>query len=567
MSSHRSSRTTKAFPRIVFHCVSTGIVLSIAACGGGAGTSAPSQTTTAPPATPPLTPPSSSGGTTPVPATEYSLLAAPMATNATYANVASLIGGAVLDANGYVGSNRPGVTGTVYPDFAADEQRSAFDNMLGGILTNNDAAVFQGWQALQVTYAHQSINGDFPGNITKPQYAGSANMHFFMAWSCHALSVLLQSPYAAKIPPGGTLTYAQLINGTGSSTQAQQYGILPQIKLALDFLVTNATHNSATDPLNFDFYAPNRSIIDANAFAFGSLLLQNYPAASGSLPAYAVQAQWWVNNTFVASAYAQFNKRPLANAITGVFYEGNPINGYGYDSSYQAVATSQAMFHAFNFPANFKAAGVDPVTFVKLAGRFLQQRFYSTNPAGIGGGPVVDDTDDTRTGPTPIDAEGKSTDFDIVSARKAMIFYTAQFNRAEGVQSVSANTGSTLIWGSPPTIFNDPDLLNQSIALGKAVTTYTVYATNSGIQSGATQTLDPQFSISATGLPPGLSLSAPYSYTQTPSAGDIGNLDQGIGMADITGTPTQPGSYAVTLTPTNKYGAGKAITLMLNIDP
>jgi hypothetical protein len=149
----------------------------------------------------------------------------------------------------------------------------------------------------------------------------------------------------------------------------------------------------------------------------------------------------------------------------------------------------------------------------------------------------------------------------------AMLFYTVLYNRPEGVISVSSGDSSSspstygLIVNRPPVIFNDPTTLTLVLDNGTAMSPYNAYATNTGIQDGTTQTLDPSFSISATGLPPGLGLNGPHTYPSSLL------LDSDIGYYTLTGTPTRPGNYSVTLTPTNRNGTGAAVTLTITVGP
>lgn len=465
-----------------------------------------------------------------------------------------MAGEAATDANGLVGDNSPTSPTTIYPDFIAENQRGAFIPMVAAILVGNDADVYKGWRALAVTYGEQNTDGSF-GVSPPSQCTGSQCMRFFMAESNHALAVLMTSPYVSiTVPDGSGLTYAQEVNN-----------LLPKLKLALDYMMSLATQNTQ-DSLYGDFGSPNRAMSDGNAFAFSYYMLLNYAPAASSLASYESEAQWWINCVFVQSAF--YTYRPLANTTTGVFYEGNGDNGFGYDSNYAAVATDQAMRQGYYFPAQLSAANVSASNFMMLAGRWMQQRiYYPIDPLGLDTVPFVDDTDDTRTGPTGYAEAGKSEDFAVLDAQMAMLFYTALYNRPEGVLSVSGDGGSSepgaygLIVNRPPVIFNDPTTLTLLINKGTAMSPYNAYATNTGIQNGTTQTLDPAFSISAAGLPPGISLSGPYTYPSSLQ------LDSDIGYYTLTGTPTQPGTYSVILTPTNRNGTGATVTLTITVGP
>jgi hypothetical protein len=374
-------------------------------------------------------------------------------------------------------------------------------------------------------------------------------MRFFMAESGYAMGILLQSPYAsATVPDGSGLTYGQEVTN-----------LLPKIKLAVDYMMSLATQNTH-DSLYGDLEAPNRELSDANAFMWSWYLLQNYAPAASSLAGYASEFNWWLNNIYVQNYY--FPYRASVNTSLGVYYEGDSMNGYDYDSSYAGVGVNQAMRMGYYFPTYLQAVGVNVTTFLKLSGRFVQQRiFYPTDPTGVNTTPFVDDTDDTRTGPIPDPETGKSADFDMLSAQSAMLWYTALYNRPEGVLSVSSTGSYSLLVSRPPVIFNDPDWMTLTLTKGTAMTAWNAYATNTGIQNGTAQTLDPAFVITETGIPPGLSLSGPSTWN--PSL----KLDSGLAWYTLSGTPTTPGTYNVVLTPANRNGTGAAVTLAITVGP
>ncbi|HEY0308884.1 MAG TPA: hypothetical protein VGB94_12045 [Acidobacteriaceae bacterium] len=456
------------------------------------------------------------------------------------------------------GYNRPGVSGSEYPDFDANEQRGASFNILEGALNGSDANVLSGWKSITAAYNLQTNSGDFSGGSGCCR--GAAYMNFYLALSNHALNFLLQSPYAQKSPSGSSLTYQQLILGTGSG----DYGLLPKIMAAMDFMVNTSTHGSR-DPLAGDYYSPNRTMINAVMYGFGYQLLQSYPPAQAAMNStgthldnYRSQALWWINNEFVQSA--SFS-RPLMDRDNGIYWEGDTANGYGYDTSYQGVGTLLTAWYAYNFPNDILATGLNPLKVVKLNGRFLQQRMLANDPTGATSNAGVDVTDNTRTGTIYAEA-GKTTDYDYTSGSLALTYYTALFNRPEGVASAYAHRKPayfTLVDNLPPMIFNDPDLLTVTLTHNVAMPAYTVYGTNSGIRATGMETLDPQYVISATGLPAGLTLGPVYSY----AAGL--QLDQIIGMADITGIPTTAGTYTVILQARNKFGAGPSTALTIRV--
>ncbi len=99
------------------------------------------------------------------------------------------------NADGLLGGNQ---TGT----FVADLQRRAMDLMEVGIALRNDTDVADAWRAVEATYQRQTAAGDF-GTGTNGNAAYS--MHFWLAWSNHAILLLKGSSYgpvyASRIAP------------------------------------------------------------------------------------------------------------------------------------------------------------------------------------------------------------------------------------------------------------------------------------------------------------------------------------------------------------------------------
>ncbi len=471
----------------------------------------------------------------------YELLTHLIGTDKNAAAIAPKIASSDVDAEGMVGTNRRGWKNSDYPNFLAEEQRGAFSNMVEGVLLNDDKNLYIGWQALMAAYAHQQPEGDF-GPAPKG-CKGTSCMRFFMNASNQALVLLLESPSANKRPPHSELTYRQLVEQ-----------LLPKIQLALDFMLGHATHD-IHDQLLSDFVCPNRAMMDSNGFAFGYLLLQKYSTPE-KLAAYDAEAQWWVSDIFRQSRHPMYTYRALADPKTGVFWEGNKWNGFVYDSNYGAVGLAQMVLHALYFPEHFRKAGIDPMDFLKKSGDFVLARMSADTAGGV----VVDATNDTRTGPIPNPETGKADDFSITEARMAMFYYAALFHRPEGVRVISSPAHYRLVFGRPPVIFNDVDTRALTVKRGAAMTSYTVYTTNAGVQDGATQILDPKFTVTAQGLPPGVTLSAAHSY-----APEL-HLDQGLGMAELTGTPTKRGVYDVVVKAVNQYGEGKPVTFVLTVE-
>lgn len=387
------------------------------------------------------------------------------------------------DANGLVGLNQ---TGT----FVANDQRGAMVLMEVGMVLGKNTDVADAWRAVEATYQRQTPAGDF--GLGKDGNAAYA-MNFWMAWSNHAILLLKHSKYEPA--------YASRIAA-----------LEPKIEKAMDFLMLQ----SSKDKLHRDDeLSPNRTLINANAYGFGYLLLKGV-TSQAKLDAYLAESQVWVENEFVNDK--------LYRTLDGVYTEKN-----GYDTSYQAVANWMFMQYLIHFPNPVP----DAVSKAIRAGNWLEKRILSDG--------TVDCTYNTRSGPNNSSGDLKHTDK--VTVMRSLLYWAAMFNKPEG-NAAAARVG-TSVNGLPPVIFSD---LKATAALGQPFS-YTIMATNAGLDS-----LSPSFSISAYGLPPGLKVTSQYGFYKS------------TGTLTIVGKPQVSGTFPVTIRARNSYGNGKTATLQLTVN-
>jgi autotransporter-associated beta strand protein len=441
--------------------------------------------------------------------------------------------GGTPDSNGLVGANSPGGSSPLYPSypyFTADEQRGAIDTMVVGIAETNDGYVAQGYSAINATYNLQTSAGDFSTNATYISSPGcpTSDMRFFMAYTCHALELLMQSPYMNKVPPNSSQTYGAWVTN-----------IFPKIQSAMNYIAKYGTCNGSSGISQSwgDFNSPNRTLINAAAFAFGDLVLQGY-SSQATINSYWTNAQAWLNNEFVSSNSVNANPpAPLWRSFDGVFIEApgcTPAHYGGNDTSYQAVADRFFSYILCYFPNCENNAISNCMT----AGRFLERRVYNG---------YIDDTYNTRSGPDNEDCEcgNLCKSDDLLSERFTLMYYAAMFNRPEGNIAAAALRNALATNGLPPVIFS---WTNASIATGQPFS-FTVLASNAGKDALDTN----NFTLSAVGLPPGLSLSTNITYNKS------------TGSKVISGTPTNAGVYVVSLTGHNAFGTGATATLTITI--
>ena len=501
---------------------------------------------------------------------EYTYLAN-MVKDSKQAPVLALNLGTAPDTHGMVGHNKPGSDQT--PKFQADEQRGAFDSMVTGIMyygtsfftqTQCNQYVSDGMLALTNTYALQTPNGDFYDTVTENadgtvtgsgSGTGCQYMRFFLAYSNHALLLLRSSPtYSAM--------YATQINN-----------LLPKIKKSLDFFAANGFSQSSSSPGNIhtDVATPNRDLICACANGLGNLLLCNNTGSGIYTGTYMAEADKWIDNYMQKTTNFFTNMRALADIDipTYIPFEGNKVNGWGYDVSYTGVGLRFLSYYLLNLPGDMHLNGdpqfttpqVDPYAMVRQQGYFLSTRFFASDPRKDSTitGPVVDGTNSTRTGPIGGVYETKTTDEDVNSARWGLLYYdaivnahyqptTTQITGLTAAQMLTNNSPTIVATPSMPAqIVNDPSTLALTVTTGLPIKPWPIFASNAGIM-GATSaanpngllcaTTDPGFSIKVDQLPTGLSLSGVNSYPQTgdPTDPTTGNVDQSVGWVFVQGT-------------------------------
>jgi hypothetical protein len=404
--------------------------------------------------------------------------------------------GSFPDAQGRQGSNKTS-------PFEADEQRGAMQSMTASIALQNDAYVASDWLAVPYAYSQQNPDGSFAGLSTS-----AFHMRFWMAWSCHALVLLLNDPHY------------------GPMYSAQVQALLPNIALSMDYLLANGacTLDKKKTQLWQDFPSPNRSMIIADAFFLGAELLQNYSTPS-KIAAYRAMGQSWLDNEF--NNYSGAN---LFRAVDGAFLE--PGGGYnGLDTSYQGL---NSLFLYYWILSNNRTGQGNLVNASDLgarAGNLFVKRFQMG---------AVDDTYSTRSGPNNLDGAAKTLDKS--SARLALMFYSAMYNHPE-VLPLAQSLGPE-INGLPPNLITSSTL----VGINQIPLTFPVYFTNAGVDS-----LDPAFQVQITGLPPGLTVGAPTF------------LGLSTALVLITGTPTSSGFFMAIATATNMFGANGGLSLQFNI--
>jgi hypothetical protein len=462
------------------------------------------------------------------------------------------------DAAGMVGSNSHpvGEPGSFLPD----NQRGATEAMVGGIASHDrgivplatcDQNVALGFKAIQSTYDLQTDAGNFYKTVTENAdgtVVGSGSscvsndMHFFLAWSNNALTLL------------------QADSRYGPMYAAQLNALMPKIQKAMDYYYAPDGVNPSyldtsvyTNPSSGDWGSPNRSLTNATAYAAGATLLSNYSTAA-RLTNYRTAAKWWVDNVFVQSEF--YTMRPMFDDMVGNFFEASPYAGACYDTSYQGVGLRFLCMYACHSPGDIS----DVAKKILTAGRFLERRFLPSDPLGLVSGPVIDCTDSTRTGPMGSPGDG-TAGLDAPCCRVALCYYDAMVNSAYATNQSDGTTAASRFINytasqnvgnptRPPVIINRGSDLVVSVPVGQTMTPLTVMATNSGILGNGLATLDPNFAIQVSGLPAGISAGPVYSY-ELHNPRLFGELNQSVGFIDIEGTPTVSGTYTATLTPMN----------------
>jgi hypothetical protein len=385
------------------------------------------------------------------------------------------------DANGVFGQNLKGGA------FVADNQRRAMDLMLCGIALGNDADLADGWRALEATYQRQEPTGGF-GKGTNDNEVES--MSFFMSWSNHALWVLMSSPQSAA--------YKDKISA-----------LLPKIELAMDRMMAADAHAALTKA---NLHSPNRSIIMANAYGFGALVLRKH-SAKPKVDGLRQRGKFWIDNVFV--------KDKLFRSSDGVFAEAG-----GYDTSYHAVAHLLFQYYQLAFPADVE----DGLTKSLMAGQWLMKR--------IGADGVIDCTYNRRSGPG--NASGDKKGSDIGTIAQCLMYWSAAHGRTDGNAVAVGLKGEKN--GLPPAIFSP---LTVSAVRGRSWT-YDLLVTNAGMKE-----LSPAFSLTLTGLPDWLKRDDRYGFTAS------------TGTLRLIGMPPKLDTATVTVTATNEFGTAPPVTFII----
>ncbi len=155
---------------------------------------------------------------------------------------------------------------------------------------------------------------------------------------------------------------------------------------------------------------------------------------------------------------------------------------------------------------------------------------------------AVDDTYNTRSGPNNLDGADKTLDKS--TARLALMFYSRHVQSSGGSPYGSKPGHSNEINGLPPNLITSATIAG----INQIPLSVPVYFTNAGLSS-----LDPAFQVQITGLPPGLTVSAPTF------------LGLSTALVVITGTPASSGSFMAIATATNMFGANSGLNLQFNI--
>ncbi|MEM7532294.1 MAG: DUF4832 domain-containing protein [Chloroflexota bacterium] len=401
--------------------------------------------------------------------TEYNLLAT------LPADLINQTRGGRPDENGLVGSNIPTFQGSHY-------QRGAMDLMTAGIVTGNDTDVADGWRAIDAAFTRQRISGESPGNFTNEATGGGdtpQDVGFWLAWLNHAVYLLEASPYEVQY-------------------RGQIATLKPKIELAMDFMMLESSLNYIR--VN-DGFSPNRSLIHANAFAFGYLLLDGTTDES-KRAAYLAEAQWWGDR--------HFDNDHLYRSLDGVFAEDG-----GYDSSYHGVALEKALRLYIHFPTMTH----DMEDKLFRAGRWLDQRILADR--------TIDATYNTRAGPG--NEEGTDKALDVRAIKRALIYYRLLFDEPDILTRIDGLADSDSgISSHPPIVFSS---LNITGVVGLPFS-YAILTSNSAPEPNVS-------SITTGDLPLGLALQQNASYIKSTA------------YSLITGTPTVSGIYAVPITVTN----------------
>lgn len=387
------------------------------------------------------------------------------------------------DAQGIFGQNLRGGA------FVADNQRRAMDLMLCGIALANDTDLADGWRALEATYQRQEPTGGF-GKGTNNSDVES--MSFFLSWSNHALWVLMNSPQS--------VAYKDKIAA-----------LLPKIALAMSRMMAPDAHAALTKA---NLHSPNRSLIMANAYGFGALVLSKHSAKT-MVDGLRQRGKFWIDNVFVKDKHFR--------SSDGVFTEAG-----GYDTSYHAVAHLLFQYYQLAFPTDVENGLAKSL----MAGQWLMKR--------IGEDGVIDCTYNRRSGPGNTSRDKKGSDTGTI--RQCLMYWSAIHARTDGNAAALRVTGEKS--GLPPTVFSP---LTLAAVRGKPWS-YDLLVTNAGLKE-----LSPTFSLTLTGLPEWLKRDERYGFTAS------------TGILRLTGTPAKIGTAKITIIATNEFGTAPPQTITISV--
>lgn len=410
--------------------------------------------------------------------------------------------GGSVDANCRVGANQSGWSGSF-------NQRGAMDRLLAGIFSGNLAYIEDGVCAVEETFRHQQGDGSIDG---------LGKDIFWMSWQNHALWVLQQSPYwnSAGVRPADR-------NYGGGQFSARINALRPAMVSTMNYLA-----NQSASLRSSDANSPNRTMINAVAYMFGTLLL-NGVASEENRAQWLSEGKWWIDNEFDQAKTSSYGV--LFRDFDGIAAEHG-----GYDTGYNATTLwffTKLAIH-FNMPT---ADGWDRL---EKGLRWLHMRILADG--------TVDCTFNTRSGPNNQVGDAKSTN---MKELLRGLWYPAAFLASVGRTAETtpaleaAQRAGTSVNGLPPKVFSPP-VVNARV--GQPLN-HTVLATNAGATS-----LSLAFSLTVNEgqLPPGLAV-GPISFTKS------------TGHRTISGTPTAAGSYQVSVQAGNEYGSSPTQTLIINV--
>jgi hypothetical protein len=259
-----------------------------------------------------------------------------------------------------------------------------------------------------------------------------------MAWMNYALLLLLQqSEYADTYKP---------------KIQA----LKPKFAKTMEFLLKQSSKDELRKA---NHGSPNRTLIIANAYAFGSLLLADVISPE-TKKAYLAEADFWIRN--------EFENDKLFRSFDGIF----PEHG-GYDTGYHGVALWMAIMHHLHFPNSIPNAEQK----FAAASRWLENRIL---PNG-----VVDCTFNTRSGPNNAIGDAKNTD--LLGVKRALFYSGALLGQSSAFDA--AKRASQSINGLPPVFFSA-----ETVRGKKGIPfQFDVLATNSGLKGNCS----PKFEATA----------------------------------------------------------------------